>query len=51
MYVLILDKDRMGKLYFVRERRKKKGKKATIVGMVREAVDKYLKEEKNVERN
>jgi len=41
----------MEKLYFERERRKKKGEKATIIGMIREAVDKYLKEEKNAERS
>lgn len=52
MYALILDKDRMAKLWRLREKRKKNGEKSTIIGMIKEATDRYLtdEEEKEIKR-
>jgi len=42
MYPFILDKRQMGRLYELREGRKKKGEKVSMAGFVREAVNQYL---------
>ena len=42
MYPFILDKRQMGRLYELRESRKKKGEKVSMAGFVREAVNQYL---------
>jgi len=43
MYLLNIGKDQMKKLYKLREYLKKKGRKATIVGLVREMIEDGLK--------
>lgn len=44
MYLLKLEKSQMEKLYKLREFEKEKGNKCSIVGLVREAIERYLED-------
>ncbi len=46
MYLLKIKPEQMKKLYYLREERKRNNKKSSIVGIVRDAIDLYLKEHK-----
>jgi hypothetical protein len=50
MYLIKLSQEQLVALYQLRERKKKEGEKATMVGLVRKAVDELIMKEKKVEK-
>lgn len=51
MYSPKIDENQIKRLYHLRERLKARGQKATMIGMVREAIGEYLDENEPKKKN